>query len=269
MRRWARIAIAGVAVVVVGAIATGAYALVGGSDEVRTLPGFALVRPLFAQTATTTFPVADAGISAYVQVDSAAVDFDQIITTVFDGMADAGDNYIIGTMAINQGIWLTRTVDVNVYVDTDGWIVAYLTTEKPHAEVFTWTEWNPSGPTLDTTLVRAMEKTAAAIAQAISPTAILLPWLELVAAVVLVFGPWRAEAATLIAGMMILFIVGVSSAVIRGLDINCGCSVSGGTPVSWNYVGFQSLLLAGAVILIITNRTQRAGTEPTAPNPPV
>ncbi len=98
----------------------------------------------------------------------------------------------------------------------------------------------------------------------INPTAILLPWLELVAAVVLVFGPWRAEAATLIAGMMVLFIVGVSSAVIRGLDINCGCSVSGGTPVSWNYVGFQSLLLAGAIILIITNRTKR-GARPTAP----
>ena len=107
---------------------------------------------------------------------------------------------------------------------------------------------------------------------AINPTAILLPWLELVAAVVLVFGPWRAEAATLIAGMMVMFIVGVSSAVIRGLDINCGCSVSGGTPVSWNYVGFQTLLLAGAIILIITNCTQRsarpAGTEPTAPQQP-
>lgn len=98
----------------------------------------------------------------------------------------------------------------------------------------------------------------------INPTAILLPWLELVAAVVLVFGPWRAEAATLIAGMMVMFIVGVSSAVIRGLDINCGCSVSGGTPVSWNYVGFQSLLLAGAVILIITNRTKRPA-QPSAP----
>ena len=101
----------------------------------------------------------------------------------------------------------------------------------------------------------------------INPTAILLPWLELVAAVILVFGPWRAEAATLIAGMMVMFIVGVSSALIRGLNINCGCSVSGGTPVSWNYVGFQTLLLAGAVILIITNRTKRpaqpAGTEPT------
>lgn len=173
MRTWIRIGIVVVTVAVLLGAATGGYALVGlgGTDEKPSLPGFELVRPAFAQTATAAFPVTDAGISAYVQVDSAGVDFDQIITTVFNGMVSAGDNYIIGTVAIDQGIWLTRTVDVNVYVDTDGWIVAYLTVDKPNAEIFSWTQWI-AGSDLNTVLEEALEETVAAILQFIDPAQI-------------------------------------------------------------------------------------------------
>ena len=174
MRRRTRLGIIVLTIPVLLLAVTGVYALVGSnnSGDGPPLPGFALVRPLFAQADPAAFPVDDAGISAYAQVDPASIDFDLIITTVFNGMIDAGDNYIIGTVPIDQGIWNTRTVDVNLYVDIDGWMVAYLNLAQPVGEVFTWTSWSPTGATLDTTLEQALERTAAAVAQLIDPAGV-------------------------------------------------------------------------------------------------
>jgi hypothetical protein len=38
-----------------------------------------------------------------------------------------------------------------------------------------------------------------------------------------VFKVWERGGATLILGMMVIFLVAVISAVLRGLDIDCGC----------------------------------------------
>jgi uncharacterized membrane protein YphA (DoxX/SURF4 family) len=53
--------------------------------------------------------------------------------------------------------------------------------------------------------------------------AITLPWIELVTALVILFGvdPRAGSAAS--AGLMALFVVAVGLAVARGLDIECGC----------------------------------------------
>lgn len=53
--------------------------------------------------------------------------------------------------------------------------------------------------------------------------AIILPWLELIAAGLLVVGIWRAEARLLIFLMLIGFTFGKISVEVRGLNINCGC----------------------------------------------
>jgi uncharacterized membrane protein YphA (DoxX/SURF4 family) len=59
--------------------------------------------------------------------------------------------------------------------------------------------------------------------------AVTLPWVELVAGVLLIVGVWRREAAGLSGLLLIVFILAVSSALLRGIDLeNCGCfSVSG------------------------------------------
>ena len=59
--------------------------------------------------------------------------------------------------------------------------------------------------------------------------AVTLPWLEVVVGLMLVTGFWRREAATVTAGLLVVFVVAVSLALLRGIDIeNCGCfSVSG------------------------------------------
>ena len=59
--------------------------------------------------------------------------------------------------------------------------------------------------------------------------AICLPWIELIAGVLLIAG-WRIRGASVvIAGMMLVFLVALCSALARGLDMSCGCFASQGT----------------------------------------
>ena len=63
---------------------------------------------------------------------------------------------------------------------------------------------------------------------AINLTAIVLPWIEFFAGVMLIAG-WRVRAASLlVAAMMFVFLAAVCIAVARGLDMSCGCFASQG-----------------------------------------
>jgi uncharacterized membrane protein YphA (DoxX/SURF4 family) len=53
--------------------------------------------------------------------------------------------------------------------------------------------------------------------------AMTLPWVELVAAVALLLNIRARSAAVLVFGMMVGFTVAVALALVRGLDIECGC----------------------------------------------
>ena len=52
---------------------------------------------------------------------------------------------------------------------------------------------------------------------------LVMPMLELVAGIALVFTKWMREAALLISGMLALFMVALAQALARGLEISCGC----------------------------------------------
>lgn len=53
--------------------------------------------------------------------------------------------------------------------------------------------------------------------------AIVLPWIELVAAVALVTGPRRRAGAWIVFALMAVFTIAVGIAWARGLDFRCGC----------------------------------------------
>jgi uncharacterized membrane protein YphA (DoxX/SURF4 family) len=68
--------------------------------------------------------------------------------------------------------------------------------------------------------------------------AIYLPWLELFAGTFLIFGKFVKGSVTIINAMLIVFIIAISIALARGLDISCGCfSTAGG-----HRIGFLKLL---------------------------
>ena len=53
--------------------------------------------------------------------------------------------------------------------------------------------------------------------------AISLPWLEIFCAVCLVSRRWERGALMWIVGMLLVFLFGLISAMVRGLNIDCGC----------------------------------------------
>jgi uncharacterized membrane protein YphA (DoxX/SURF4 family) len=69
--------------------------------------------------------------------------------------------------------------------------------------------------------------------------AIILPWIELVAGVLLLVGFRTRAAALLISGMMLMFTVAIAIALDKGLDMSCGCFASQGAvedPISWRTI---------------------------------
>lgn len=70
----------------------------------------------------------------------------------------------------------------------------------------------------------------------VNVTAIFLPWLELVSGVLLLFGISVKENSSIILSMLIVFTLGITISIIRGLNIDCGCFGSD------NKVGLLKLL---------------------------
>jgi uncharacterized membrane protein YphA (DoxX/SURF4 family) len=66
--------------------------------------------------------------------------------------------------------------------------------------------------------------------------AIVLPWVELAAGLMLLLGAWARAGALLVAAMMVVFLAALVVALARGLDMSCGCFASQGAendPISW------------------------------------
>jgi uncharacterized membrane protein YphA (DoxX/SURF4 family) len=54
--------------------------------------------------------------------------------------------------------------------------------------------------------------------------AVTLPWVEAVTGGLLILGLWRREAAAIVSAMLVVFLIAVGQALLRGINIeNCGC----------------------------------------------
>lgn len=82
-------------------------------------------------------------------------------------------------------------------------------------------------------------------------TAAVLPWVEVICGLLLIFGRWLAGASFIVIVLNVVFMVAIGSAVARGLDIDCGCFSAAGNA---SQVGVQRLIedalfLAAAAII--------------------
>jgi putative oxidoreductase len=68
--------------------------------------------------------------------------------------------------------------------------------------------------------------------------AIFIPWLEVISGILLLFGIKQRENSFILGGLLLVFIVLILSAIIRGLDIDCGCF---GT-IRAEMVGFRKII---------------------------
>lgn len=81
--------------------------------------------------------------------------------------------------------------------------------------------------------------------------AMFLPWLEVFAGLGLMLPATRKGGLFWLAGMLAVFIAALLSALMRGLDIDCGCTGGSGTSVTFALVrnGFLLAALAGVFFI--------------------
>jgi uncharacterized membrane protein YphA (DoxX/SURF4 family) len=60
-------------------------------------------------------------------------------------------------------------------------------------------------------------------AEFINITAIIIPWIELISGMLLLFGVSVKENAAIITFLLIVFTIGIVISLFRGLNIDCGC----------------------------------------------
>lgn len=87
---------------------------------------------------------------------------------------------------------------------------------------------------------------------AVNLTAIVLPWLELILGSLLVFGFWLPGAVALANLLLLLFFVAMVSAMVRGLDIHCGCfstTAQGEPQLLWTLLRDLAFLALGGYLL--------------------
>ena len=91
----------------------------------------------------------------------------------------------------------------------------------------------------------------------INPMAIVLPWVEMAAGLMLIAGFRTRAAALLVGGMMLMFTVAIAVAVGKGLDMSCGCFASQGAsedPISWRTIVRDAGWLCLALYVLILDR---------------
>lgn len=80
-------------------------------------------------------------------------------------------------------------------------------------------------------------------------TAIILPWIEVLAGTCLVLGLWIPGGALIVGVLLFIFTIALGFNLARGLDIACGCFSSSPTAerITWWYLLRDGSLLAAAL----------------------
>lgn len=84
------------------------------------------------------------------------------------------------------------------------------------------------------------------------PFAMVLPWVELVIALLLLAGFWTRPAALISSFCYLAFAIAIGSALIRGLNINCGCfeTKSNEMITAWYMIRDLLLLLVSVYLMV-------------------
>lgn len=80
--------------------------------------------------------------------------------------------------------------------------------------------------------------------------AITLPWIELVAGVLLILGITVKENSSILFSMLLVFTIAIIISLLRGLSIDCGC-YGKGSQIGLLKIGENTLMLIGFVLLMI------------------
>ena len=79
--------------------------------------------------------------------------------------------------------------------------------------------------------------------------AIFLPWLELFIGLGIITGVYINANVYISGGLLILFIILIAQAMIRGFNIDCGCGLKEGEIIGWSKIIENTLLFASCYII--------------------
>jgi putative oxidoreductase len=97
---------------------------------------------------------------------------------------------------------------------------------------------------------------------AVNPVAIILPWIELLVGVLLVIGVRLRGALVVAITSLVVFLVAMSTALARGLNIDCGCFSASGTPLGMDRI-IGDLVLIAACVFVYRASVASYGPRPT------
>lgn len=83
--------------------------------------------------------------------------------------------------------------------------------------------------------------------------AIAVSWSELFAATMLILGIFTRKAAASIFILLLVFIAAITTVLVRGMVIDCGCFGEGGSNTTWILLVRNALLLFGTFLVIRYN----------------
>ena len=89
--------------------------------------------------------------------------------------------------------------------------------------------------------------------------AIFLPWLEFFCGVALMLGFYWRTGALLVGLMLVTFIIALTSALIRRLDIDCGCFGVGQSVSIWRI--FEDIVLLVLAFMVYRSKTTFAALQ--------
>lgn len=88
--------------------------------------------------------------------------------------------------------------------------------------------------------------------------ALLMPWIELLTGIFLIIGVRIKATSAIIGSMLVVFLIAIISAIVRGYNIDCGCfaqtsasSAATASKVGWLKVGEDAAMLIGALYLFL------------------
>lgn len=87
----------------------------------------------------------------------------------------------------------------------------------------------------------------------VNGAALWLAWLEALVGILLIVGVWVRAAGLMVTGLMVVFIVGMSIALTRGIGLHCGCFSTdpGGQARTWLSLWQEGLLLLACLWLTV------------------
>lgn len=99
------------------------------------------IKPAMAETSETTFPVGEAGIAAYVKVNSIDITDLADALYLYNSVEKYDKTYAIGTLSVESGLPGFGSILYDyphLYIGLDGWLVAYYLKTEEASRIMQW-----------------------------------------------------------------------------------------------------------------------------------